>query len=269
LTTMSHAELLYLGDQNLAAFNCELTRWQENYEIVESDDLIMTVGADAFPASNFVMRLGSDQRPVAGEMFDRLLTFYGKRRRGFNLYLRGHVDAELENICEDRGMIRIGSPPGMHLAAPLPEWALDRDVTVRVVADQEGMADFAAVTVASYKSLGLPEDTGRRLFARPERMCRPHVLPVVAYDGGVPAAAAMAFLSHGIAGIYWVGTVETHRRRGLADQCTRLAGNQAFARGARQVVLQASPMGEPVYRTMGYREFTRYPWYMWFYQPEA
>ncbi len=268
MTTISHAELLYLGDQNLAAFNCELTRWQEDYEIVESDDLIMTVGADAFPASNFVMRLGSDQRPEAVEMFDRLMAFYRQRRRGFNLYLRGHADTVLERTCEDRGMIRIGSPPGMHLAAPLPDRRLKGDVTVRVAADREVMADFAAVTVASYQSLGLPEDTGRRLFARPERMCKPYVIPVVAYDGGVPAAAAMAFLSHGIAGIYWVGTIETHRGRGLADQCTRLAGNRSFAMGARQVVLQASPLGEPVYRAMGYREFTRYPWYMWFYREE-
>jgi predicted GNAT family acetyltransferase len=72
----------------------------------------------------------------------------------------------------------------------------------------------------------------------------------------------MSLLSHGIAGIYWVGTVPSARRRGLATLCTQAVGNDAFAQGARRVVLQASAEGEPLYRAMGYREFTRYPWYL-------
>ena len=68
--------------------------------------------------------------------------------------------------------------------------------------------------------------------------------------------------SHGIAGIYWVGTVKAARGRGLAEYCVREVGNAAFARGARKVILQASQFGEPVYKRMGYREFTRYPWFI-------
>jgi predicted GNAT family acetyltransferase len=52
------------------------------------------------------------------------------------------------------------------------------------------------------------------------------------------------------------------RGKGLAELCTRAVGNLAFDLGARVVVLQASVMGEPVYRRMGYREVTRYPYYL-------
>ena len=77
----------------------------------------------------------------------------------------------------------------------------------------------------------------------------------------------MDVLSHGIAGIYWVGITPEARKRGLAEACTRWVGNAAFERGARCVVLQASPQGEPIYRRMGYREICRYGW--WVRLPET
>ncbi len=98
-------------------------------------------------------------------------------------------------------------------------------------------------------------------FEFAERIVRPHVISVVAYVKDEPVSAAMAILSHGIAGIYWVGTVESGRRRGLGQACTRAVGNAAFERGARFISLQASTQGEPIYRSMGYREVTRYAWY--------
>ena len=75
-------------------------------------------------------------------------------------------------------------------------------------------------------------------------------------------AAAIAILSHGIAGLYWVAALPEARGRGLGEACTRLAGNRAFELGARCVILQASAQGEPIYLRMGYREITRYRWFV-------
>ena len=74
----------------------------------------------------------------------------------------------------------------------------------------------------------------------------------------------MLIFSHTIAGIYWVGTVSDARGKGLAETCVRAVTNEAFRRGAPLVVLQASKFGAPVYQRMGFTEFTRYPWYMYF-----
>ena len=61
----------------------------------------------------------------------------------------------------------------------------------------------------------------------------------------------MTLSSHGIAGLYWVGTVEQARRSGLGRAVTAAVTNIAFDRGASLVTLQASVMGEPVYRVHG------------------
>jgi len=81
-------------------------------------------------------------------------------------------------------------------------------------------------------------------------------------------AAAQTLLSHGIAGVYWVGTVEGARSRGLGEAVTRAVTNAAFDRGATANSLQASPMGEPIYRRMGYEEIYRYTTYTRLTPPE-
>lgn len=53
------------------------------------------------------------------------------------------------------------------------------------------------------------------------------------------------------------------RGRGLAEAVTRHLTNEALRRGAAFVVLQASKFGEPIYLRMGYKEITKYPWYMY------
>jgi len=79
----------------------------------------------------------------------------------------------------------------------------------------------------------------------------------VAYRDTHPASTALTIFSGEGAGVYWVGTANDARRRGLGELCTRLATNAGFARGAKVVTLQASPFGEPIYKRLGYRTYDR------------
>ncbi len=96
----------------------------------------------------------------------------------------------------------------------------------------------------------------------PQRVLEPQFILGLVHLNGAPASAAMALLSHGIGGIYWVGTLKQARGMGLAEYCVSGVGNAAFSAGARKIILQASTFGEPIYAKIGYREFTRYPWFM-------
>jgi len=108
----------------------------------------------------------------------------------------------------------------------------------------------------------MPLEVASDVLSRPDRfLAAPNVYSVVAYLDGTPAAAAQTILSHGIAGVYWVGTIEEARGRGLGEAVTRAVTNEAFDRGATANSLQASVMGEPIYRRMGYEEIYRYTTY--------
>ena len=71
-------------------------------------------------------------------------------------------------------------------------------------------------------------------------------------------AAAALYLTHGVAGIGWVGTVSAHRGHRYAEAVTWAAVREGFKRGAIFANLQASPLGRPVYERMGFITPTRY-----------
>ena len=61
-----------------------------------------------------------------------------------------------------------------------------------------------------------------------------------------------------MAGIGWVGTIESARRRGYAEAVTWAAVREGFRRGAAFANLQASVMGRPIYERMGFLTLTEY-----------
>ncbi len=91
-----------------------------------------------------------------------------------------------------------------------------------------------------------------------DRLLEPHIAVVVAYDGDQPVAAAQAVLSHGIAGVYWVGTLEAARGKGLGEAVCRWVTNWAFDQGAAAQTCRPRRMGEPIYARMGYETIYRY-----------
>ena len=80
---------------------------------------------------------------------------------------------------------------------------------------------------------------------------------VLADVDGVPSGATLLHESHGIAGVYWVAVLEEARGRGIAAAMMEHVTNLGFDHGAANVQLQASTMGEPIYRRLGYDELHR------------
>jgi ribosomal protein S18 acetylase RimI-like enzyme len=72
-------------------------------------------------------------------------------------------------------------------------------------------------------------------------------------DDGQIAGTAVAWLSHGLLTLYFVGTQPEHRRRGIGTAMTRAALDLARERGIRTAALTSSAVGEPIYRRMGFR----------------
>lgn len=86
----------------------------------------------------------------------------------------------------------------------------------------------------------------------------PEVRLYVGRIDGVAVGTSMMFLSSGVAGIYQVEVSPEHRRKGNGTAMTLAPMRDARQMGYRIAVLQASTMGEPVYRKIGFRSYFKY-----------
>jgi GNAT superfamily N-acetyltransferase len=247
-----------LGHLNLIEFARQNARWARNHSVVDEGGALLFAGDTDWPAyNNGVLR--TDDHAAAEDVLDRARTFFHARGRGYSLWTRAlAADADLARAAARAGHAKVFDYPQMICRARLDERPLAPDVEIRRVDDAHGVAEFAEINAQAYTAYGAPVEATASNFGRPDAVLAPHVGAFVATLAGEPVGAAMTVLSHGIAGIFWVGTVEAARGRGIAEACTRVATNWGFDAGAPNVQLQASPMGEPIYRRMGYEELYRY-----------
>ena len=258
---MRDDELLERADLNYIEFNRESARSTTGGIVHDEGGLAFFVPGHRFPVGfTGVMRV--DRAVPAAEVVARAQEWFGSRGLGYTTTVMMHRDGDLAAALEGAGVSQFGNSPGMALDAPLPDAPVPSDVIVVKVESETHAREFAEVNGAAYATYGMPPEVATKQFADAAFFRQPHVAAFVAYVGDVAAAAAMVFVTHGVAGIYWVGTTPAARGRGLAALVTRVAGNAGFAMGAQVAALQASVMGEPIYRRMGYREITRYPWYV-------
>jgi hypothetical protein len=250
--------LARLGHLNYVEFGRESCRWSVGSVTREEDGVVLLATGSSFPVlGNGIYRV--DDRASAIQVLDAADRWFAELGRGYTVMVRDtDVDRELEREARARGMVELLAMPEMVCRRRLEERPVPNGAALGWVEDVAAIADFAAVSSAAYEALGLPSDVTKELLTPSPRFLEPHVHAVVAYLDDSPVAAAMTVLSHGIAGVYWVGTIEAARGSGLGEAVTRAVTNRAFDRGALVNTLQASPMGEPVYRRMGYETLYGY-----------
>jgi GNAT superfamily N-acetyltransferase len=260
------AERIALSDLNYAEALRELARRAGG--IVHDERGVMLYAAPhPLPVlSNGAMR--TDPAVPAAEVLARAREFFARQQRGYSVLVAAHLDEDLRTAAIAAGLPQMGDMPGMVLDHRLPAVTSPSGVTLHRVATDADRIAFADVMEAAYGTYGMPPGVTPLLFARLDVLVAPHIVSYLAELDGRPAAGAMVVVTHGVAGIYWVGTIPDARGHGLAELCTRAAGNAGFDCGARIAALQASTMGEPIYRRMGYVEVTRYPYLVQFNAPE-
>jgi ribosomal protein S18 acetylase RimI-like enzyme len=250
--------LVELSDLNYAEATRELTR-RAGGVVHDEDGLMLFAGPHWLPVLvNGVLR--TDPKIPAADVLARARDFFTPRKRGYSIVIHAHRDMDLRAAVTD--LTQMGDSPAMVLDHRLPDATPPANVALRRVATEADAKAFAAVMGAAYATYGMPPDVTPAVLARLNVQQAPHIVTFLAELDGTPAAGAMVIVTHGVAGVYWVGTIPEARGHGLAELCTRAAGNAGFDMGARIAALQASVMGEPVYKRMGYVEVTRYPYFV-------
>lgn len=256
------SELLRLADLNLVEFWMESSRWVPNPEIVSKKDTLFIHSALDFPGCNFAFNLSLEPCDEAESFMRAAKEFFAERKVGYSLLLREHRDKRIIDFCKQTKQFFVSESPGMVLDEPIENGSIPNGAKLCWVDDNDTLAGFKEVVAEAYLDLGFPKEVSESYFSNIQRVLSPYVILGIVYMNEKPASTALALLSHGIGGIYWVGTTKWARGQGLAEYCTREVSNAAFVLGARKVILQASKFGRPIYSKMGYREFTTYPWFI-------
>jgi GNAT superfamily N-acetyltransferase len=219
---------------------------------------LLGAGRSPHPAiSNAAFRIDDGLDPAM--LLERAQAFFGERGRRFSLWVRGGApeDDNLIAAAEAAGLKQVHAMPEMTLWCRAQERDLPDGVELRRLSGGAEAEDYWCVAKAAYATNGFPPE----IFAFYEDhagLLADNVAAFLAYMDGVPVSIAMTIVSHGVAGIYWVGSVEEARGKGLGGALTAAATNAGFDLGAEFASLQASPMGEPIYRAMGYETIYEY-----------
>ena len=233
-------------------------------------------GASVEAGSGWLLGAGSSSHPVisnaafrgddsldAGEFILRAKDFFDARGRGFSIWIRGDQseDRDLAAAAAVAGLQPVYEMPEMVLEAPVEELPLASGAELRQISEAGQAEDYWRIATASYASLGFPAEVFG-WYSNHAGLLAENVAAFIAYLDGEAVSIAMTIVSHGVAGIYWVGSLEQARGKGLGRAVTAAATNAGFALGAEIASLQASPMGKPIYEAMGYETVFDYRLFM-------
>lgn len=192
-------------------------------------------------------------RPTTPAELDEALTWVGGANVPFAARLEDSLVAGVAQVLASHGLVRDPEPmPGMVLQ-PIPTAPAPAPGVEVVTVDDDSYADYVRVLIAT----GLPEEWAARSFPS-HLLGSEHLCFFMAKLDGRPVGTSLAVRTGEVGGIYSVGTVEDARRRGVGTAATWAAVEQIRDWGCTAAILQASAMGHPVYRSMGFADVVQY-----------
>ncbi len=239
----------------------EFGRWGRSNQLIEQDGLLCVLGSTTYPAiTNCAIRL--DPHLPAVEVLSRAKSFFHPLQRDFTFYTYGEADLDLEEQLGLANRQPLLDTPVMVLDSEVELPPLPASVEIRLATNEPDILDVSYVNSLGFETLEVPREHTTAIFGVPHRLLSPQIITYIAYQFGQPVSTAMVIMTELVAGIYWVSTTPQARGQGLGTICTSLASNAGWQRGARVASLQASPMGESVYRRIGYRSIERMKCYL-------
>lgn len=174
--------------------------------------------------------------------------FFKSRELPFRISFRDGLEKDFLPLLSERGY-KENRPETVMTLLDLPDKnVFPGDLDIRRVSGAGELAHFQEIVEKSYS---LPGGSGP--FVVTERIVNlPDTEMFVGYADNQPACTSMLIKTGPVAGIYWVATLERFRNRGFGKAVTVESLVAGRNRGCTFASLQASVMGKPVYRRIGF-----------------
>jgi GNAT superfamily N-acetyltransferase len=191
-----------------------------------------------------------------------------RHRARFVVNLRRGPDDARRPLMAELGLVSASPDPwmpgmGLHPISPADPAAPGPDGhRIEVVRDAAGVEAHIEVVSAGF---GMPPDLVRPVLG-PALLEQPAATLYVGRVDGRAVTSGLGVRSGRVIGVYDIATVPDARRRGYGAAMTARVVADGVATGCDVAVLQASDMGELIYRRMGFRTVVEYTGYI---DPEA
>lgn len=238
-----------LGRTTVAAWGRYTTR--SGGRVLVDKGVTFLVGSDPTPLIiNTVFRTDPSVSP--GTVLDRGRALYESIGHGFTLVTSDHSDGDLDQAAAAADWQVAIELPVMIRRERIADRPLPAGASLRRVDPGDDLDSFRAIQMDGFAGDDDERAGAAVVFAGSESIAAEDTVAMLAAVDGRDAAAAMVDVIAGIGYVGWVGTLPELRRRGLGELVTRAVTNAAFDLGAEIVTLGASPMGLPLYASMGY-----------------
>jgi ribosomal protein S18 acetylase RimI-like enzyme len=216
-----------------------------------------------FPGFNRIVHARFEANDLDAKIEAALAPF---KSRGVPMLWHIGPSAQPSNLGERllaHGFTHTAEEPGMaaDLSALEGDQSLPPGLSIEQVQDTESLKTYSQITARAFDS---PDEIGNAIFRIEASLIQHSARRLyLGFSEGEPVAAALLFLGAGVAGIYGVGTIPEARRRGIGRAMTVVPLLEAKAIGYRIGVLHASPMGEGIYRRLGFQRYCTLGRYVW------
>lgn len=251
--TLPGSEIVARSDANFVDSFRLLGRVIDGGEVRDSGGI--TIVATGLPVAMFNVAFVTQPLADPAAQLASAVACFRAREVPFVVRMCGGGQPEAQAAAASMGLVEAPAEPGMALLNSVPLAAEPAALRIVAARDEKTLDDHALVCSLGF---GMPLEIAKAVV--PPRLLQTLDAEVyVGYIDGKPVTSSALFFNNGVAGVYNVATVDSHRRKGLGEAMTWHAVRRGRELGCLFSSLQASDMGKPVYKRMGFCVATTYP----------
>lgn len=191
------------------------------------------------------------QREETEKWIDRTIAHYQSKNHPFSWWIKPSDEPkDLPARLTARGFRLAETHQGMFakISPPLPP---STPLKIERILDPDRLSDFCAIA----EQLGLSKELYPKIWKRIPPLLYQKGTPIEIYVGiinGKPAVSGLLVFYGKIAGIYWIATIPSERKKGYAGAMMTHLLQRAHEENYQIAGLLASPMGQSLYQKFGF-----------------